>query len=88
MKANQEPEDQLVWLFVEEAECKCWILDEYLNGWRVQIECKKEKIECEVCWDERQVGMQEMRVMKHEEKEKQKKMSSEEEMKSEVEERQ
>jgi len=32
--------------------------------------------------------MQEMRVMKHKEKEKQKKVSSEEEMKSEVEERQ
>ena len=31
--------------------------------------------------------MQEMRVMKHEEKEKQKKISSKEEMKSEVEER-
>ncbi len=88
MKASQELKDWLVQLFVEGAECKCWILDEYLDEWRVWIGCEEEEVECEVCWDERQVDMQERRVMKHEEKEKQKKVSSEEEMKSEVEERQ
>ena len=86
IKASQEPEDQLVQLFVKEAECKCWILDRYLNEQRVWIECEKEKIECEICQNERQVGMQETMVMKHEEKEKQKKISSEEERNEDVEE--
>jgi len=86
MKADQELKDWLVWLFVKEAECKCWILNEYLNGWRVQIEYEKEKIKCKVCQNERQVDMQETMVMKHEEKEKQKKVSSEEERNKDVEE--
>jgi len=88
MEAGQEPKDQLVQLFVEGAECKCWILDEYLDGWRVWIGCEEEEVECKVCWDGRQVGMQEMRVMEHEEEEKQEEVSSEEEMEGEVEERQ
>jgi len=88
MEAGQEPEDQLVQLFVEGAECKRQILDGYLDGQRVWIGCEEEEVECEVCWDGRQVGMQEMRVMEHEEKEKQEEVSSEEEMEGEVEERQ
>ncbi len=88
MEAGQGPEDRLVRSFVEGAECKRRILDGYLDGRRVQIGCEEEEVECEVCRDGRQVGMQETRVMEHEEEEEQEEVSSEEEMEGEVEERQ
>ena len=85
---GQELEDQLIQSFVEEAECKHQILNKHLNEWRDQIECKKEKVECKVCWDTRQVDMQETTVIEHEDEKEQKEVSSEEEIEAEVKEKQ
>jgi len=57
-----------------------------LDGQRVWIECEEEEVECEVCQNGRQVGMQETMVMKHGEEEEQEEVSSEEERDEDVEE--